>query len=102
MQVRLLPGAGPIVAGEAALGGAEFRAVHGAAALPVDAGREDLVEHLVEDDHVDEVAGHALVIERGMDADDFLVVEVDAHLDGAAPAILGAPAPADAGADLVV
>src|SRR5260370_149303 len=60
MQVRLLPGARPLVAGEAPLRRAEFGPVHGAAAVAFEAGRGDLGEDLVEDDHLDEAARPAL------------------------------------------
>src|SRR5260370_416974 len=100
MEVGLLPGARRLVAGEAPLRGAELGPVHGAAAVAFEAGREDLVEHLVEDDHLDEVARHALVIEGGMNADDLVVVEVHAHLDGALAPRDRAPPPADARAHL--
>src|ERR1700730_4553211 len=98
MQVRLLPGARPLVAGIPALLGAELGTVHDPPSCPVDLGRMDLVEHLVEYDHLHEVAGDPPVIEGGMDADELLVMEVHAHLDRAAPAGRAPPAPPDPGA----
>src|SRR5260370_4996061 len=70
MQARLLPGARPLVAGEAPLRRAEFAPVHGAAAVALAAGREDLVEHLVADDHLHAAAPHALLLAVVMDAPD--------------------------------
>src|ERR1700682_450629 len=100
MQVRLLPGARPLIAGEAPLRRAKVGPVHGAAAVAIEGGRKDLVEHLVEADHLDEVARHALVVEGGVEADDLVVVEVHAHLDGALAPRDRAPPPADARVNL--
>src|SRR5437763_15870516 len=96
MQVRLLPGARAQIARVPALGGAEFRPVHDAAPGVVHRRRVNLVEHFVEHDHLHEVAGDAQVVERRMDPDHLLVVEVDAHLDRAASPAGAAPAPSDA------
>src|SRR3984893_3542620 len=98
MQVRLLPGARPLVAGIPALLGEELGTVYDPPSCPVDLGRMDLVEHLVEYDHLHEVAGDPPVIGGGRDADDLLVMEVHAHLDRAAPAGRAPPAPPDPGA----
>src|SRR5438067_264775 len=100
MQVRLLPGPRPDVAGEGTLALAELGAVHHAPAVAPNRGRNGLVQHLVEDDQLHEVAGHLLVVERGMDADELLLVEVDAHLHRAAPSEGRPPAPSDARVDL--
>ena len=54
------------------------------------------MQHLVEHHHLHEVAGNARVVERGVDADHLLVVEVDAHLDRAPPAAGAPPSPPDA------
>src|SRR5258707_11024139 len=94
MEVRFFPRTRPLVSGVAALGLAELAPVHAAAAAAVGARRENLVEHLVEDDHLDEVARHPLVVERRVDADDAVVVEVDAHLDRSLAAARRAAAPA--------
>src|SRR5882762_2848979 len=81
MQVLLLPSARALVSGETALAGAEVAPVHDAAAVPPVHRRDGLVEHLVEHDQLDEVARHARIVERGVDADQLLVVQVHAHLD---------------------
>src|SRR4051812_13779602 len=102
MQVRLLPGPRPRVAGKGTLPGAELRSVHDPAPVARDGRGDGLVQHLVKHDQLDEMARHLLVVERGMDADELLLVQVDAHLHRAAPAERRAPAPADPGVDLAV
>src|SRR6266446_10888091 len=102
MQVRLLPDARPQVTGKAPLGTAKVGAMYDAATRSIDGGRMDLVQHLVEHDHLHEIARHPRVVERRVDPDHLLVVEVHAHLDRALAAARAAPAPADARADRAV
>src|SRR4029077_5366721 len=71
----------PRVAGEAALADPEVAAVHDAAPVAAAHRGDGLVEHFVEHDQLDEVAGHPFVVERGVYPDQLLVVQVHAHLD---------------------
>src|SRR4051812_466058 len=95
MKMGFLPRARALVSGEAPLGGPEPGTVHDAAASGVERGRMDLVQHLVEHHHLDEVAGDARVVERRVDPDHLLIMKVDAHLDRAAPPSRAAATPAD-------
>ena len=102
MQMGLLPDARSLVAGEAPLRCAKLSSMHAAATALALARRNGLVEHLVEDDQLDEVARHPLVVEGGVDADELLLVKINAHLDGAATAARRAASPADARRDLAL
>src|SRR5262249_1743242 len=84
IQVRLLPGAGAVVVGEQPLFGKELRAVEAAPAV-LALHLVLAVQHLVIDDPRDEVVRHAVLIERGMDADDPVLDREAAHLDRPAP-----------------
>src|SRR5687768_2768119 len=94
-----LPGAGPLVVLVAGLVGEEGGRVELAAAVD-QGGLVHLVEHLVIDDPLDEVAGHEGAVERPVDPDQALLDRIGAHLDAVAPARLAAAlAPGDAGLD---
>lgn len=53
-----------------------------AAPAPANVSRRDkLVEHFVEDDTFDKIAGHKGLIEKPMNANDFLIAVVDTKAD---------------------
>ena len=78
----LLPREGPLEVAELPLALLELRRVQVDAAEAA-AGRDHVVEHLVVDDVRDEVAGHPVLIERGVDANEALDRAVAAELDRA-------------------
>ncbi len=82
--MAVLPGAGARVVRVGALAAAELRAVDDPPSVQL-AGRDRLVEHLVEHDRGDVEVRDLLAVEGRVDPDDAGVLHVDAGLHGALP-----------------
>ena len=97
-----LPGQRALTLGMQPLALAKGTGVDALAASRAGLGRANLVAHLVVDDEFDQIVGDLRAVERRVDADVAVVVEVDAHLDASPPPPRGCAAPADFGVDRAV